>query len=121
MFGWIPIIGPIINGIVSCFTSFQNTQVAKYTVDGKIDVEAMEASTQLAIATETDIGVRLARDLIMFPVAVWTALITWDNIVTYEYHGLFIKIAGYPPTLEFLPYAVLTFLFGSTALVLWKR
>ncbi len=121
MFSWIPILGPIIQGIVSIFTSYESTQLGKYTVDGKVDVAAMEASTQLAIATQSDIGVRLARDLIMFPVAVWTALISWDNVILGIKPAWFIKIVAYPPALEFLPYAVIAFLFGSTALVLWKR
>ena len=121
MFGWLPIIGPIIDGIVSIFTKYQDTELGKYTVDGKVDVEAMEASSQIITTTNTDIGVRLTRDLIMFPVAVWTAIISWDNIVVYAFPSVFLKVAPYPPSLAYLPYAVITFLFGATAMILWKR
>jgi hypothetical protein len=121
MFGWIPIIGPIIDGVVSIFSKYQDTELGKYTVDGKVDVAAMQASNDLAIATTTDIGVRLVRDIIMFPVAVWTAIISWDSIVVYEYPEWFFKVAPYPPSLAYLPYAIITFLFGATAMILWRR
>lgn len=121
MFGWLPIIGPIIDGIVSIFTKFQDTEVQKYKVDGQINIAAMQAGNQLTLAAQTDLGVRLARDLIMFPVALWTALITWDNIVIHNWKSLYLPIEKYPPTLEFLPYAVIAFLFGTTAMILWKR
>ena len=121
MFGWLPIVGPIIDGIVAVFSKFQDTQLGKYKVDGSIDIEAMKASTDLAIATSTDIGVRLARDLIMFPVALWTAIISWDNLVVYVRPDWFWKVAPYPLPLAYLPYAVIMFLFGSTAMILWNR
>lgn len=121
MFGWIPIIGPIIDGIVSIFSKYQDTELGKYTIDGKVDVEAMEASTQIAIALNNDVGIRLARDLIMFPVALWTALISWDNIIKNIQPDWFIRVEAYPTSVEYLPYAVITFLFGATAMILWKR
>lgn len=121
MFAWLPIVGPIIDGIVSIFTKYQDTQLAKYTVDGQIDVAAMTAGNQLTLAAQTDIGVRLCRDLIMFPVGVWTAIISWDNIIRPTWPQLYLPVLPYPPVLEFLPYAVIAFLFGTTAMILWKR
>lgn len=121
MFGWLPIIGPIIDGIVSIFSKFQDTELGKYQVDGTVDVEAMKAANDLAIVTNTDIAVRIARDIIMFPVALWTALISWDSMVVYLHPTWFLRVAPYPPSLAYLPYAVITFLFGATAMILWKR
>lgn len=121
MFGWIPIIGPIINGITSIFNKALDIKAIKYKVDGTVDIAAIKAANDLAIATQTDIGVRLARDLIMFPVAMWTALISWDNMVLHKYPHLVWTVERYPPGMEYLPYAVITFLFGATAMILWKR
>lgn len=121
MLGWLPIVGPIIDGIVSIFSKYQDTALGKYKVDGTVDVEAIKASSELAEQTSTDIGVRLARDLIMFPVAFWTAVVSWDNLVVYVFPSWFWKVAPYPTSLSYLPYAVIVFLFGSTAMILWNR
>ena len=122
MFGWIPILGPILDGIFSIFTGFQKGQRVKDITGAAVDIAGMKYSSDLAESFKDDIGVRLARDLIMFPVALWTFLISWDTIVaenlgqSWQFH-----IAKYPPVLEFLPYAVLTFLFGSTGFSIFKR
>jgi hypothetical protein len=121
MFGWIPIIGPIIDGIVRIFSKWQDTVLGKYTVDGKVDVVAMAASEGIIAATRDDIGVRLARDLMIFPVCVWTTLISWDTIVAIRYPGYMFHVAPYPPALEYLPYAVVTFLLGAVGITTWKR
>lgn len=121
MFGWIPIIGPVIDGIVHIFSKYQDTQLGKYTVDGKVDVAAMQASSNIIESTKDSIGVRLARDIIIFPVAVWTAIASWDGIVTYVKHDWYFPVAPYPPSLEYLPYAVITFLLGSVGLTIWGR
>jgi hypothetical protein len=116
MFAWIPIIGPIIQGIVSIFSKYQDTVLGKYTIDGKVNVEGMKVSEQIIHDTQDDIGVRLTRDIIMFPVAIWTALISYDTIVVHDHPGwIFLTVEKYPPTLEYLPYAVITFLLGWTA------
>jgi hypothetical protein len=120
MFGWIPILGPIIDGIVSIFTKFQDTSIGKYKVDGTVDVEAIKASTQITEDFKDDVGVRLARDIIMFPVAIWTLIISWDNIVRANWPDLYLEVKAYPPSVEYLPYAVITFLFGVTAMKIWR-
>lgn len=121
MFGWIPIIGPIIDGIVSIFSKWQDTQLGKYTVDGKVDVEAMQASANIVQSEKDDIGVRLARDIMIYPVCVWTAFISWDNIIVYKYPSLYWPVAPYPASVEYLPYAVVTFLLGAVGMTIWRR
>lgn len=121
MFGWIPIVGPIIDGIVSIFSKWQDTSLGKYRVDGTVDVEAMKTSAQIISDTRDDIGIRLTRDIIMFPIALWVGFVSWNNIVVYKYPYLVWTVAKYPPGLEFLPYTVFTFLFGVTAMKIWKR
>lgn len=121
MFGWIPLIGPIIDGIVSIFSKWQDTQLGKYKVNGEVDVQAMKASEGIIAATKDDIGVRISRDLMIFPVSVWTSIISWDTIVAIRYPTLMFHVAPYPSSLEYLPYAVVTFLLGAVGLTIWGR
>lgn len=121
MLGWLPIVGPIIDGIVSIFSKAMDTKAILYRVDGSVDIEGMKATAALAAATKDDIGVRLCRDMIMFPIAVWMGFVTWDNIVLHKYPDLVWTVERYPPGLEYLPYAVIAFLFGSAGLIAWKR
>ena len=106
--GWLPIAGPIIDGIVAIVKGHQDVSVKKDTND----VEEIKARLNLLAALKDDIGVRLARDITMFPVAVWTALVSWDTIWAIRAPELMFHVEKYPPALEYLPYAVLAFLFG---------
>lgn len=123
MLGWIPILGPIIDGIVSVIKGSQNVDVQKYTVDGKVNIEALKASTQIVNNFKDDISVRLARDIILFPTCVWTALVVWDNIILHSHPNWMIIVESFEhnPGLEYLPYAVLSFLFGLQAMKIWRN
>lgn len=109
MIGWLPIIGPLIDGIFS---------VAKNITDVKLKRDANnldEVKARLAVieAFKDSIITRLCRDLIMFPVAVWCAIATWDTIIAFRFPELRFIVEKFPPgPLEYLPYAVLAFLFG---------
>lgn len=118
---WIPIIGPIIQGIVSVFTKVEDTSLGKYKADVDLDTSAIKGSTTITTAFHDDIGVRLTRDIIIFPVGVWMGFVTWNNIVVYKYPDLVWTVAAYPPSLANLPYAVMVFLFGMTAMQIWRR
>lgn len=109
MFGWIPIIGPIIDGVVSVFNKFQDKQINETNAD----VQVIQARTQLLAALKDDIGLRLSRDLIMFPVAVWCAIATYDTIIAKHYPQYMFIVEKFPSgPLEYLPLMVLTFIFG---------
>lgn len=109
LLGWLPIIGPIIDGVFS---------VAKNLTDNKAKKDAnnlqeIQARLEVMKAFKDDIMTRLCRDLIMFPVAVWCAIGTWDTIVALRFNELKFGIASFPTgPLEYLPFAVLAFLFG---------
>jgi len=118
---WIPLIGPIIQGIVSIFTGFQNTALGKYKVDGSVDIESIKASTAIIQATEDDVGIRILRDILILPPVIWAGIIGWDTIVAYEAPQLMFKVPVYPPSLSFLPYACMMFLLGNLALNTWRR
>lgn len=117
MLSLIPIIGPIIQGIVTPVLGL----VGQFFTS-KVELQKSEtaASVEVIQATEQDWGVRLARDLIMFPVAIWTAIISWDTVFAMVDIPK-LTVARYPDSVAFLPYAVIAFLFGNAALNIWKN
>lgn len=121
MLSWIPIIGPVIEGIVSIFNKKMDTDVVKYQT--KVNAEVTDAQTAARIieATKDDIGIRLTRDIVCFPVAIWAALISWDTIIAIRFPNLMFHVEKFPESVEYLPYAVLTFLLGNIGINAWKR
>lgn len=119
---WIPIIGPIIQGIVSIFTKVEDTKLGKYKVDGSVDIEGMQASEQIIHDTNDDIALRIMRDMACFPVVVWTMFMGWDTIIAktswkvYQWH-----LPDYPEPVRYIPYVILAFLFGNIGFSVWKR
>lgn len=121
MFAWLPIIGPIIQGIVSIFTKYKDVELGKYKVDGTVDVEGMKASANIIAATQDDIGVRFARDLLLYPTIIWIDLIAWDKIVNIRYPDLVWGVLPLPEVIAYLPLAIVTFLLGNVGLNIWRR
>lgn len=117
MFAWLPIIGPIIQGIVDTYKSRNDTKVALSKVEGEKYVTDVRSSDATLALFRYDYGSMITRDLIMFPVGCWTALFVWDKIVDLKYPSLVWGVAPMTEAsgLAFLPYAVITFLFGVTA------
>lgn len=121
MFTWLPLIGPILQGLGSIYTSFTNKEIAKIQAGTTVTVAETNASVQIIQATMNDICLRILRDLlILFPV-VWTALIGWDTIVANHWPSLMWHVAKYPPSLSYLPYAVMVFLLGNIGLNMLSR
>lgn len=128
MFAFLPIIGPIINGIINAvttiFTKQQDITIEKVKVggqtrisDNQTDLGVIQARSAVAIAFQNDLGVKLCRDLIMFPIALWTACIayvyTFESVIpayTWTVHAL-------PESIAYIPYAVIAFLFVTT----WRK
>lgn len=123
LLSWVPIIGPVVDGIVSIFTKYQDTSLGKYVADADVTKSGYAASVQTLIAFKDDIGIRLTRDIIMFPTSCWTGLFVWDKIIEIRHPDW---VWGVMPMTEasglsFLPYAVITFLFGTFAVNQWIR
>lgn len=123
MLAWLPIIGPIIQGIVSIFNKQQDTKVEVLKTNRSSDIEEAKISQQIIQTTQDDIGLRLMRDLVCFPIVVWVALVSWDTIIAesswkaYMWHT-----AGFDRTsAPYLPYAVITFLLGNIGINMWNR
>lgn len=121
MFGWIPIIGPIIDGIVSIFSKWQDTKLGMYKVDGTVDVSAMQTSASIIESTKDSIGIRLARDLLIYPVIIWVDLIIWVTLMKTIHPKWYFVVEKLPEPIAYLPYAVITFLLGAVGLTIWGR
>ena len=116
---WIPILGPIINGIVSVFNKRADANVAINSEENKTKRSQIEADTSrsqigagLTTAFKDDIGSQLNRDLIMFTVSLWVCLkgyyLMFHNLIPdYTWN-----ILDWPESIAYLPYAVVGFLFG---------
>lgn len=122
MLAFLPIIGPIIQGISSIFTGYFNTQVQIKQANVQQDIAESQVSAQIIHDTQDSIGLRLMRDLVCFPVVVWSTLIGWDTIIANtSYHDWMWHVANYPDSVSYLPYAVLVFLLGNIGINMWSR
>lgn len=115
--GWIPLLGPIIQGLSGIYSKFKDTQLGMRTAD----VEEAKVSAQIIHDTNDDICIRILRDgLCLFPV-IWTMIIGWDTIVVRHNPEWVYIVEKYPPSVEYLPYAVIMFLLGNIGINAWKR
>jgi hypothetical protein len=121
MLGWIPLLGPILQGLFNTastiYGKFKDTQL------GMREQEVAEAkiSAQIIHDTNDDIGLRIMRDAaLVFPVG-WSALIGWDTIISYRWPDLMFHVNNYPDTVGYIPYAALAFLFGNIGMNIWRR
>lgn len=121
MLAFLPIIGPIIQGISSIFTGYFNTQVQIKQSNVQQDIAESQVSAQIIHDTQDDIGLRLMRDLLCFPTVAWATLIGWDTIVAIRYPELMFHVEKYPDSVSYLPYAVVVFLLGNIGLNMWSR
>lgn len=118
---FLPIVGPIIQGIVSIFTKSMDTKVAVLKTTQGTQVEEAKVSAQIIGETQDDIGLRLMRDMLCFPTVAWATLIGWDTIVAIRYPGLMFHVEKYPDSVSYLPYAVVVFLLGNIGINMWSR
>jgi|SRR5882724_8604788 len=120
MLSWLPIVGPIIEGLLNTVSSIynkkQDTVLARQQDDNKTDVAVIQTRAQVAIAFKDDLGVRLVRDFIMFPVGVWTALKAYYLCIHGYAPEYTWEIMNWPSELMYIPYAVVAFLFVTA----WK-
>jgi len=123
MLAFLPIIGPIIQGIVSIFTKMQDTKVEVLKTERGTEVEEAKVSAQIIQTTQDDIGLRLMRDLLIFPIVVWTMLLSWDTIIAESaYKDWMWHLASFDKTgAPYLPYAVIVFLLGNIGINMFSR
>lgn len=117
MLSWIPLLGPILQGLTSIYSKFKDTQLGMRTAE----VDEAKVSAQIIHDTNDDIGLRILRDMVCTPVVIWTMIIGWDTIVVRHNPGWVYIVEKYPASVEYLPYAVLMFLLGNIGFNAWKR
>lgn len=121
MLGWIPFLGPIIQGISGIVTSITNLGAVKLQTASATTIAETNASVQIIQATNDDVCLRILRDALCLPVVVWTMLIGWDTIVVRGYPQWVFTVEKYPASVEYLPYAVIMFLLGNIGINAWKN
>ena len=121
MLAFLPIIGPIIQGISGIVSSFTNLAGVKLTTASQTVIAETQASASIIAATQDSIGLRLMRDLVCFPVVVWSFLMSWDTIVADRYPEWMWHTSGFPDSVGYIPYAVMVFLLGNVGLNMWSR
>jgi len=75
LLGLIPILGPIVNGVVTIWQG-KNDLEAKKDAD---DVQVITARTTLLSALRDDIGIKLARDFAIWPPIIYVNTYIWDR------------------------------------------
>lgn len=118
---WLPLIGPILQGLFSSATTiyskFKDTEIAKRTsdtADAQVGATIIQSNMQyLSIRIMTDAA-------LLMPVA-WSFLIGWDTIVAKRFPDWMFHVADYPPTVQYIPYGAFAFLFGVLGMNIWKR
>lgn len=121
MLSWIPLLGPIIQGISSIFTGFFSAQTQLAATAANVTIATTQTSSQIIAETNDDVLLRILRDLTILPVTVWSALIGWDTIVAIRYPEWMFHVPNYPLSVSYLPYMVLVFLFGNIGLNIWRN
>lgn len=116
----IPILGPIFNGVVSIYKQKTDTEVTKIKMENDMTVEGMKDSNQLVTLFANDVMVKVCRDIIMVPGSIYCGTIIWDRFMDIRYPELVWGVLPLQGAMEYLPYALLTFFFGS-AFLYWKR
>lgn len=120
---WVPIIGPIINGIVSIVSKKEDTKTIQIQEDSVNRQLETKTSADILSIFRDDIGLRIARDIIVWPVAIWTMLVSWDTIIAESaYRDWMFHVASFDKTsVPYLPYAVLVFLLGNIGINSWNK
>jgi hypothetical protein len=113
------LIGPLVNGVVSIFTKVEDTKVETYKTDADVAKTEISASTTTLNIFKDDWGVRLARDLILFPTSAHIAIYIWDRTVAISHPNWVVGVLSLD-AIPYLTYAVLAFLFGLGAMNIWK-
>jgi len=117
--GWIPIIGPFIKAAFASFDHYQDTTVQKTKIgadervaEGGQDVQVIQTRANVAIAFKDDIGVMLARDVLVNWYAVYNSLIFYDSCfrnILPPYMTW--RVLALPDSLNYLCGGIVAFLF----------
>lgn len=131
MLGFIPLIGPILQGLSGIVSSFTNLAGIKITTASQVAIAETQTSANIIQSTQDDILLRILRDATILPVVVWSMAIGWDTLISGRDHAGNLyhtwaadwiwHVPDYPPSVAYLPYMVLVFLFGNIGLNMWRH
>lgn len=114
----------IFTPLASIFNKKTDASIEKYKVDGQLNLEAMKQDTQiiqaradLAKAMKDDPTTKAGRMFFVYPVGIWFGLIIGYCIVQPYFPGYIKPVLAIPGNLEYIPYAVVAYLFVSA----WKK
>lgn len=118
----IPVIGPIVQGVIDLFKQradvdlqkvldANKTALAKSTDENKTDVAVMQTRLALALATKEDLGPKLMKDVIMYGPAVWI-LVYFYNLAFRNLIPDWTWTVNAPDAyMQFIPLAIIGYLF----------
>lgn len=122
--GWIPILGPLIQGGSAIFSSFFNKEIVVAQTNAQVTIAETQASAQIIQATNDDILLRLLRDIYCTPACIHLLLVSWDTYIaesTWIDHSWMWHTASYPASYAWYPTTVAVFLLGNIGLNMWNR
>lgn len=121
---WLNPIKAALDLIGSIINKAQDVSLEKYKVNGTVNVEAMrtdlsiiQARAEVAKATYDDPVNRWGRRLFIYPVGLWFTLIILDSCFRNLLPDYTWRILALPPNLDYIPYAVIAYLFVTA----WKK
>src|SRR5882762_1269078 len=86
MLSWIPLLGPILQGLFSTASSiygkFKDTQIGMR----QQDVAEEQVAAQIIHDTNESIGIRILRDAYCLPAVVNCLLVGWDTLIAESPH-----------------------------------
>lgn len=103
---WVLNLIPILGTVASAASNYLQTRNELKMTKDKNDLEEIKIRLE---SQRKDIRLQLQQDMIVFPVAFWTMLYTWKQIVSEQYPDLVWNVAPLEPMI-FIP--VLAYLFG---------
>ena|SRR6266436_5119302 len=124
MLSWIPLLGPILQGLFSTASSiygkFKDTQVGMR----QQDVAEEQVAAQIIHDTNDSIGMRILRDAYCLPAVVHLWVTTWDTFIAispHVDHSRMWHISEYPASYSWYLPSVAAFLVGTIGFNVWKR
>lgn len=119
--GWIPLLGPILQGISGLITPFTNLSATKIKTAAEVTIAETQASVSIIQATNDDILLRILRDAFCLPAVILTWFICWDTLWAEHAREMMWHTAALPPSYAWYPTTVAVFLVGNIGLNMWNR
>jgi hypothetical protein len=101
------LLAGVVQPIVSIFTKKEDTKVA----EGRDDASVIQSRTTLLGQIHRDPAVAVGWYMFIVPTGVWFSAIVVYCIL-HPWYPWWAKVLALPENIQYIPYAVVTFLFG---------